>query len=188
VKVQYPLFRSFTPKPHPELGSRLTTGAGGCPLSAVKSSPRLEFERSIASPAETIFGFWTDPDRLVRWMGRKAEIEPTLGGLFIVDLTGDDLILGRVVLIESPHRLGLAWGWGGEREPSIDPGSSRVLLTLEGRGNSTALLLTHRDLPPPHLDWQREFWEHHLPRLARVTTGEPVPASSWRPGPIEPKL
>lgn len=141
----------------------------------------LSFQRLLAVPAETVFGFWTDPDRLVRWMGRKAEIEPALGGLFIVDLTGDDIVLGRVVLIDPPHRLELAWGWGGEREPSIHPGGSRVLLALEPREASTELRLRHRDVPPIHLEWQGAFWEHHLLRLERAATGGPMPASSWKP-------
>ena len=142
----------------------------------------LSFRRLLDSPAETIFGFWTDPDRLVRWMGRHAEIEPTLGGLFIVDVTGDDIILGRVVLIEPPNRLELAWGWGGEREPSIDPGSSRVALTLTDGPDSTTLALTHRDVPGAHAEWQAAFWEHHLGRLERAATGKPVSPPSWSPG------
>lgn len=142
----------------------------------------LEFERGIQSDVETIFSFWTDPDRLVRWMGRRAEIEASLGGLFIVDLTGDDIVFGRVVLIEPPHRLELAWGWGGEREPSIDPGSSRVALALQEGPSSTTLRLTHRDIPQTHVEWQAAFWEHHLDRLEPAATGEPVPPPSWSPG------
>jgi uncharacterized protein YndB with AHSA1/START domain len=142
----------------------------------------LELERAIPADVETIFSFWTDPDRLVRWMGRRAEIEASLGGLFIVDLTGDDIVLGRVVLIEPPSRLELAWGWGGEREPSIDPGSSRVALTLESGRGSTTIRLTHRDVPPSHLGWQAKFWQHHLDRLKLAAIGEPVPEPSWSPG------
>ncbi len=142
----------------------------------------LSFRRLLHSPAETIFGFWTDPDRLVRWMGRRAEIEPSLGGLFIVDLTGDDIVFGRVVLIEPPYRLDLAWGWGGEREPSIDPGSSRVELTLEDGPTETNLHLTHRDVPRSHVEWQATFWKHHLDRLELAATGEAVPPPSWSPG------
>jgi len=144
-------------------------------------SDELNFRHVIAAAAETIFSFWTDPDRLVRWMGRGAEIEPSLGGLFFVDLTGDDIVFGRVVLIEPPNRLELAWGWGGEREPSIDPGSSRVELTLEDGPAETTLRLTHRDVPPSHLEWQAAFWEHHLGRLELAATGEPVPPPSWSP-------
>ena len=76
-------------------------------------SDELNFRHLVATPAETIFSFWTDADRLVRWMGRRAEIEPSLGGLFIVDLTGDDIVFGRVVLIEPPNRLELP-GVGAE--------------------------------------------------------------------------
>lgn len=147
-----------------------------------QSIDELSFRRLLDSPAETIFSFWTDPDRLVRWLGRRAEIEPSLGGLFIVDLTGDDIVFGRVVLIEPPNRLELAWGWGGEREPSIDPGSSRVALGLEDGLTATTLRLTHRDVPQSHMEWQTAFWEHHLPRLELAATGEPVPPPSWSPG------
>lgn len=144
-------------------------------------SDELNFRHLVATPAETIFSFWTDADRLVRWMGRRAEIEPSLGGLFIVDLTGDDIVFGRVVLIEPPNRLELAWGWGGEREPSIDPGSSRVELALKDGLTATTLRLTHRDVPQSHVEWQAAFWEHHLPRLELAATGEPVPSPTWSP-------
>lgn len=40
-----------------------------------------------AEPA-TIFEFFTDPEKMVRWKGTSAELEARPGGVYSVDVTG----------------------------------------------------------------------------------------------------
>jgi uncharacterized protein YndB with AHSA1/START domain len=35
-----------------------------------------------------VFAFLTDPEKILRWMGTEATVEPHLGGLYLVNVTG----------------------------------------------------------------------------------------------------
>jgi len=51
----------------------------------------IERELHIAARPETVFRFFVDPERMVRWMGRTAELDPTPGGRFRIDYNGSDI-------------------------------------------------------------------------------------------------
>ena len=38
-------------------------------------------EVQIAAPPSTVFAFLTDPEKILRWMGTEATVEPHPGGL-----------------------------------------------------------------------------------------------------------
>jgi hypothetical protein len=61
--------------------SILDTGKEG--LSILRSS-RRPYRRMPA----TVFAFLTDPDKILRWMGTEAQIEPRSGGIYLVNVTG----------------------------------------------------------------------------------------------------
>ena len=46
--------------------------------------------RIDASP-ETIFPFFTDPEKMVLWKRRSATLDPRPGGIYRVDVTGRDI-------------------------------------------------------------------------------------------------
>ena len=39
-------------------------------------------ETHIPAPPASVFAFLTDPEKILRWMGTEAEIEPHPGGLY----------------------------------------------------------------------------------------------------------
>ncbi len=47
-------------------------------------------EVQIAAPPATVFAFLTDPDKILRWIGTEATVEPHPGGLYLVNVTGRD--------------------------------------------------------------------------------------------------
>ena len=45
-------------------------------------------ETHVPAPPATVFAFLTDPDKILRWMGTEAQIEPRSGGIYLVNVTG----------------------------------------------------------------------------------------------------
>jgi uncharacterized protein YndB with AHSA1/START domain len=83
----------------------------------------VEVEVRIAASPETVFDFLVDPDRLIQWMGRSAELEPRPGGAFRCDINGRDVASGEYVEVEPPSRAVFTWGWEGEGRRSIPVGA-----------------------------------------------------------------
>jgi uncharacterized protein YndB with AHSA1/START domain len=132
----------------------------------------IEREIRIAAPPETVFAFWTDPDRIVRWMGRSATFEPRVGGAFRLDYNGTDIARGEVLELDPPRRLVISWGWEAPGDPT-PPGASTVEVDLEPDGaGGTRLRLRHRGLGAEAVAGHTEGWDHFLAVLvSAVGTG-----------------
>ena len=46
----------------------------------------VEREVRIAARPETVFEFFTDPDKMVLWKGREADLDPQPGGIYRVEM------------------------------------------------------------------------------------------------------
>jgi uncharacterized protein YndB with AHSA1/START domain len=139
----------------------------------------VEREVRIAAAPATVFEFFTDPDKMIQWKGRKAELDPRPGGIYRVDINDQAVARGEYVELDPPHRVVFTWGWeGGEGEHAVPPGSSRVEVTLEPDGEGTLVRLRHVDLPAEALEIHGQGWDLFLRRLAKAAVGEdpgPVP-------------
>ena len=126
-------------------------------------------ERIRATP-EQVFDYLIQPDKLVRWMGREADIDPTPGGKFWLDVTGGDVAAGNYVEVDPPNRVVFTWGWMGSSD--VPPGSSRVSFTLTADGDDTVVELVHSGLPGGQDDEHARGWTYFFDRLARIVSGE----------------
>ncbi len=126
-------------------------------------------EVRIAAKPETIFAFFTDPEKMVEWKGQAASLDAKPGGTYRVDITGRAIAVGEYVEIDPPHRIVFTWGWEGDE--AVPPGSSTVEITLTPDGDETIVTLVHRDLPEGAGKVHAEGWDHYLPRLAIAATG-----------------
>ena len=119
-----------------------------------------------------MFPYFTDPVRMVRWMGRTAELDPTPGGTFRIDYNGADIASGTFVEVDPPRRLVLTWGWEAPGD-ATPPGSSTVEITLEPDGaGGTRLRLRHSGLRREAIDGHAEGWDQFLPGLATAVDVE----------------
>jgi uncharacterized protein YndB with AHSA1/START domain len=135
-------------------------------------------EVRIAAPRDVVFAYFTDPARMVDWMGVAAALDPRPGGTFRVEPNGRDVVIGEYLELDPPHRVVFSWGFAGP-EAVVAAGSSRVEVTLEPDGDGTWLVLLHHDLPEPLRDPHKDGWSHYLERLAPAAAGEPPVPDPW---------
>ena len=130
----------------------------------------IEREIRIDASPETVFGFLTDPERHVRWMGVSVTLEPHAGGTYRVDMNGNDVILGKFLEVQPYSRIVVSFGWeaGGT---GLAPGASTVEYTCTPDGEGTVLRMVHRDLPADQVPPHNQGWDRVLPRLIAVGAG-----------------
>jgi uncharacterized protein YndB with AHSA1/START domain len=132
----------------------------------------VEREIRIEAEPETVFLFFTDPERMVRWLGMGATLDPRPGGVFRVDTITDYSLEGEYVAVEPHNRIVFTWGYGSFPDPNpLPPGSSTVEVDLVPDGEATIVRLRHR-VPAELADFHTMGWEHYLGRLAIAATGE----------------
>jgi uncharacterized protein YndB with AHSA1/START domain len=148
-------------------------------VASAETVDAVELEARIAASPETVFDFFTDPDRMIQWMGRSAELDPRPGGVFRCDVNGDSVAAGEYVTLEPPHRVVFSWGWEGGGNVT-EPGSSRVEVLLAADGDGTHLRLIHHDLPTAEAaEKHGHGWRHYVDRLASVAAGEDPGPDPW---------
>jgi len=139
----------------------------------------LEYETRIAASPETVFGFFTDPAKMVQWMGTEATLDPRPGGVCRINPTGHAVMSGEFLEVEPPRRIVFAWGWETQMF-STPPQSTIVEVSLTADGEQTVVRLAHRRLRPGAVRFHQVGWEHYLPRLAAVASSGDPGDDPWR--------
>jgi len=121
----------------------------------------IEITRRIEAPPEIVFAYLTDSRRFVTWMGVGAELDARPGGRYRIDVDGEHIASGRLVM---------SWGWEGH--PTVPPGSTTVEITLTPENDATVLRLRHLGLPDEGERRQHsDGWQRYTDQLAGVTIG-----------------
>jgi uncharacterized protein YndB with AHSA1/START domain len=140
-------------------------------VANVKTVDAVEVDVRIGASPETVFEFFTDPDKMIQWMGRGAELDPRPGGGFRCDIKDDAIASGEYVAVEPPRRVVFTFGWNSE-DSVTKAGSSTVEVLLEPDGDGTHLRLIHHDLPTEELaEKHGQGWRHYLDRLSVAGAG-----------------
>lgn len=127
-------------------------------------SHRLELERRIKARPETVFAYFTDPERYTAWMGVEAELDARPGGVYRVRVPQGFVALGTFTEVDPPRRVVFEWGWEGH--PGVPPGSTTVEVTLEPDGEETVVRMVHSGLPDDdEVEAHRAGWDRYLDRL-----------------------
>jgi uncharacterized protein YndB with AHSA1/START domain len=164
----------------------------------------VEHQVRVAARPETVFAYFTDPARMVRWMGVEATLDPRPGGICRIAfqpsqatveslgallergrgslpprLDGPGVMMGEFVEVDPPRRIVLTWGW--EQEVlAVPPQSTIVEVSFVPDGGATILRVTHRRIPAEAAAFHRAGWEHYLPRLAIAAGGGDAGADPWQ--------
>jgi uncharacterized protein YndB with AHSA1/START domain len=146
----------------------------------------IEHEVRVAASPETVFAYFTDPTRMVQWMGDEATLDPRPGGACrIVFQPAQPLVernevamSGEFVEVDPPRRIVFTWGFETEMF-ATPPQSTAVEISLTPDGEETVVRLVHRRLHPEAVAFHRTGWEHYLPRLATVAEGRDPGPDPW---------
>jgi uncharacterized protein YndB with AHSA1/START domain len=141
-------------------------------------------EVQIAAPPATVFAFLTDPEKLLRWLGTDAQMEPHPGGIYLVNVGGKNIARGKFTEVIPVHRLAYSFGW--ESRESMPPGSGLIEIDLEDQGGGTLLRMTHSGLPNAEETANHgRGWAHYLERLAVAAAGgDPGPDPKGKVKPV----
>lgn len=147
------------------------------PIRKVKAEEVVEQEVRIKAKPETIFAFFVDPKKMVRWKGLTAQLDPKPGGIYRVDVTGKDIARGEYKEVVPFQKVVFTWGWEGVGHP-VPPGSTTVEVTLTAAGDETIVRLRHTGLSKAVSGQHDQGWAHYMARLALAAAGkDPGPDS-----------
>ena len=136
----------------------------------------------IAARPNTVFAYFTDPDKIAQWHGIEADTQPQPGGLFRVNVTRQMVARGEFLEVHPFTRLVFTWGWEGGNSP-VPPGRSTVEVTFTPDGDDTIVQLTHRGLPIETVQGHGDGWDHYLARLQAVARGDDPGPDPWLQSP-----
>ena len=122
----------------------------------------------IDAEPEFVYGYFTRPEALVRWMGDRAILDPRPGGRFTL-VFGDRTVEGRYVELDPPTRLVITWGRLGSA--TFPPSSSTLEVTLTAEAGGTRVSIVHSGLPASETPRHALGWQHYFVRLAVVAAG-----------------
>jgi uncharacterized protein YndB with AHSA1/START domain len=138
------------------------------------------YERTLtidASP-ETVWEFFVEPEKLMRWKGINADLDARPGGIFRCEVIPGHVARGEFVELDPPNRLVFTWGWDGNE--GVPPGSSTIEVDLTGDGDRTTLRFVHKDLPSAEaVASHAHGWDHYLPRLELAAAGRDPGDDPW---------
>ncbi len=144
-----------------------------------------EHEIRIDAPPEGVFAYFTDPARMVRWMGSEATLDPRPGGICRVSFRrdiGEATVAGEFAEVVPFSRVVFTWGWEGELF-GVPPASTRVEVSLIPEGSGTLVRLVHGELPEQAVEAHEAGWSHYLKRLSvAAAAGDPGPDEWIAPG------
>lgn len=145
----------------------------------------VERQIQVSAQPEAVFPYFTDPDRMVLWMGSTAILDARPGGVYQVRVNAQNVMRGNFVEVDPPNRVVFTFGWEGE-DSLVPPGSSRVEITLKANAEGTLVSLLHMDLPVEQVEQHAMGWEHYLGRLKTALQGkDPGPDPFAEPGGME---
>jgi uncharacterized protein YndB with AHSA1/START domain len=131
----------------------------------VEQSLRIEASR------ETVWRYWTDPERMCTWWAESADLDARPGGRCIADLGGGAIMRGEYLEVVPYERIVFTFGWDPHPDaPAVPPGSSRVQVTFIDDAGDTIMTLRHTDIPPDELGRHDDGWTHFLGRFLEAVS------------------
>jgi uncharacterized protein YndB with AHSA1/START domain len=138
----------------------------------------VEHEVRINARPETVFAYFTDPAKMVEWMGVEATLDPRPGGLSRIAVNSEAIMRGEFVEVVPPERVVFSWGWEDHRLDT-PPASTLVEVSLTPDAEGTRVRLTHRRLTNGAVEFHRLGWDYYLARLGLAAAGRDPGPDPW---------
>lgn len=149
----------------------------------------IERSLRVRVPPETVFAYWVEPDKFLKWQGVEAELDPRPGGIYRVNVTGRDITRGEFLEVEPGKRLVFTWGFERPGHP-VPAGSTRVEVDFVPNGDVTIVRVRHYGIAKREQLNTAYGWQGYLTRLGLVVAGRdpgPDPMVSVAPPPQAPQ-
>jgi uncharacterized protein YndB with AHSA1/START domain len=132
----------------------------------------VELTVRINARPETVWRYWTDPQRMCDWWGEAAQLDARPGGLCRIEMAGGPVMRGEYVELVPYERLVFSFGWEPtDGAPDIAPGESRVEVTLIEDAGDTIMTLRHTRIPDAFAEHHAAGWSQFLPLLVAAVAG-----------------
>lgn len=143
----------------------------------------MAYDRTVFLPIDpnSAFDLVTQPERLRRWCTVAARVDLRLGGEFQWTITPGNYAMGSFTEIEPGNSVAFTFGW--VQDPDLQPGASKITITLEPFEGGTNLRLVHDGLTPEQEVGHAEGWNHFLDRLVQYVTSGKAAADPWNAAP-----
>lgn len=132
---------------------------------------RVVHEVELGLQPPEVFDFFTDAERLVRWIGLSASLEPIPGGRFRFEIQPGQFCEGSYVEVVPPTFVSFTWGWTAP-EWNLPPGDSLVSVAIIPTADGSRVRLIHDRLPGDLRAIHNEGWELFLARLTAAAAGQ----------------
>src|SRR5215472_15245549 len=119
----------------------------------------VERDLYIAARPEIVFSFFTEPEKLVRWLGIRATLNAQPGGICRIHINEREIVGGQYLEVMPYSRIVFTWGVEGSPMPL---GTTTVEIMLRPEAEGTWLFLRHRGIPVEQRALQGVGWDHLL--------------------------
>jgi uncharacterized protein YndB with AHSA1/START domain len=124
------------------------------------SGRSLEKELFIKATPQRVFQALTEKEDLERWFLTKAEVDLRPGGLIRFEWAPDAVEIGKILVLEPPHRISYTW-------EAFESGPTTITFALTAENDGTRLHLIHTGIGAGE-DWDTYYtsvsggWNAHL--------------------------
>jgi uncharacterized protein YndB with AHSA1/START domain len=140
-------------------------------MSTAMSLPhQLDRDVLILADRETVFRFFTDPQRWAAWWGAGSTIDARPGGRVLIRYPNALEAEGEVLHVQPPSEIAFTYGYASGSP--IPPGGSRVTIRLEAEGSGTRLRLRHHFHDARVRDEHVQGWRYQLSLFANLVAAE----------------
>lgn len=143
-------------------------------LSQPTQNIGLEITRSLAADCETVFDYFTSPEKLSRWFAPDPsmktivhELDLKVGGKYKIEMANEAegasyIVVGEYKTIDRPNQVEFSWHWESEPEDEV----SVVSIQLKPNGDQTELTIVHNQFDTQEsCDKHGQGWDGCLNRL-----------------------
>ncbi len=123
----------------------------------------LEKEIFIKASPERVFRALTEKEEFERWFLVKAEIDLRPGGTIRFEWAPDVVEVGKILVLEPPHRVSYSW-------EALSSSPTTITFELSAESGGTRLRLVHSGIGEGE-DWDNYYnsvnggWNTHLKNL-----------------------
>ena len=125
---------------------------------------------TIRAKRETVFRYFTDPDRWAAWWGAGSTIDARPGGIMRIRYPDGTEATGQVLEVVAPERIVFTYGYATGKP--IASGSSLVTVHVDPHESGSRLRLTHEFAEAAVRDQHVQGWRFQLSLFGNVVAND----------------